>query len=75
MTHLRRHNLEIPPEQSQVEHWTDLHKRTTVRKGRIIKKNGREQQKQHKVSYYVILINNVPTTLSRTLYYKNEINK
>jgi hypothetical protein len=49
--------------------------RTTVRKGSIIKKNGREQGKEHEVSYYVILINNVSTALSRTLYYKKEINK
>jgi hypothetical protein len=50
--------------------------RSTDRKGRIIMKmKGREQGKEHKVSYCVILINNVPTTLLRTLYYKKEINK
>jgi hypothetical protein len=49
--------------------------RTTVRKGSIMRKNGREQGKEHKVSLYIILINIVPAALSRTLYYKKEINK
>jgi hypothetical protein len=59
----------------QVKHGLIYVARTIDRKGRIMKKNGREQGKGHKVSYYVILINNVPIALSRTLYYKKEINK
>jgi uncharacterized membrane protein len=50
--------------------------RTTVSEGIIMKKkNGREQGKEQKVFYYIILISNVLTALSRTLYYKKEINK
>jgi hypothetical protein len=76
LTHLWRPNLGILPKDHRLNIGLIYTARTTVRKGRIMKKkNGKEQGKEHKVSYYVILINNVPTTLSKTLYYKKKINK
>jgi hypothetical protein len=76
LTHWWRPNLVILPKNHRLNIGLIYTARTTIRKGRIMKKkNGREQGKEHKVSYYIILINNVPTTLSKTLYYKKKINK
>jgi hypothetical protein len=72
---LWRPNLGIPPERSQVKHWTDLHSKNHYQK----RKNNEEEEwksaKERTQSVLSCYINNAPTTLSRTLYYEKGFNK